>query len=918
MSLSEPMRAVISSTLDLLRHQGHVAAMPRDLVQRMLDAQIVLQRTLLRVEFTTDEIARMRAEIEARLSVTIGSSMDLVDGAGHEEWYHGSFRAAGPFLARYLRRLAGKGWAEDPLERLKETTSRVLELVENPARPGPWDRRGLVVGQVQSGKTAHYTGVICRAADAGYRVIIVLAGMHNLLRSQTQKRLDADFLGFDSIRRMPIGVGLDTEEPRPRADFATTSAIGGDFSKQGAAHLGFAPDRTPWLFVLKKNASVLAALNSWIEDLRQRSPARHTHPRRVVDDEADQASIDTNEQQQREDGTFDPDHDPTRINGQIRRLLRAFSRSAYVAYTATPFANILIHDEAIARDYGSDLFPSGFVIGLPVPSTYIGPAALFGLDGDAHAAEPPLPVIRSVPQADEAWVTPSHQKDYRPLHLGEDRIPPSLERALCTFILARAARVARDQATEHASMLVHVSRFTAVHGHVHRQVKDWLDRTKRTIDYALDGSALETALERLWRDDFEPTTRAVLATRYNSGVQELAWIDVRRRLQEAVERIQVAVVNSDSKSALDYDDFEGRGLHAIAIGGDKLSRGLTLEGLLVSYFLRTSMQYDTLMQMGRWFGYRPGYADLCRIFLTDDLEEWFRHIATASEELRIQFNHMAVNLGTPKDYGLRVASHDVLAVTAANKMRSGELIAVSFAGEIKIQTVFERATERIESNFRAVDGFFRDIRSRPERNPVRPDGSTLQGVLWRNVPGADVATLLSTLTYAEESYDVNKRLSDYILECARSGELTSWTVVAAGGKGEPCTLGGESMLTREFTPRRHSDLVVSFGTILDPPDEAIDLTAQEYADALALTIKRVRSEDPTRKEPHRPSGPEIRKTRGRDSRRGLLIVYPISTKHAELQAETSLAGIVVSFPASAARRAVTYVVNSVQRRLDPR
>jgi len=923
--MTEQMSAVVANTLYSLRSFGPLAGLERDMIAKALELQIQSHQILAGVAFTPEEIARMQAELEARLAVSIGNALDLVDDVNHKEWYFGDRRKPGPFTDRYFRRLVDKGWPIRSLESLQETTARVLELMEDPERPAPWNRRGLVVGHVQSGKTAHYTGVICRAADAGYRIIVVLAGMHNLLRKQTQVRLDEDFLGFDTNPerpgatggRKPIGVGLG--DPSPQAQFVTTSAMNGDFNKRFAASLGFTPQKLPWLFVLKKNASVLKALNSWIDDLRQRSPASLNEPLLVIDDEADQASIDTNQQEQLDDETFDEDYEPTRINGEIRRLLDAFSRSAYVAYTATPFANILIHDARRAREFGADLFPSGFIINLPAPSNYMGPRAIFGLDDDGEAADQaPLPVVRSVDQTGEEWIVPGHRKDYHPLYAGEDRIPPSLEKALRSFILARAARVARGQGFEHASMLVHVSRFTNVHQHVSRQVKEWFDAARRALQYG-GNSDFHKHLERLWRDDFEPTTEQILSTEHGRGLRRLAWDEVRECLPEAVERVQPVVVNRDTKTPLDYDNYKEKGLHVIAVGGDKLSRGLTLEGLVVSYFLRTSTLYDTLMQMGRWFGYRNGYGDLCRLYLTGDLDNWFRHVATASEELRAQFNHMALTGATPKDYGLKIASHDVLAVTAANKMRSGQEVAVSFAGQIKIQTLFEVA--QLAANVRAVSQFLQDRTQEAIVNPRRPDGSSAGGVLWRGVPGRDVADLLKDLSYAAGSFDVNERLGDYVAECLAGGELTTWTVFLAEGEGGPKYLDKRRVETVSRQPIKDRPIppgLIAVRTILSPADEAIDLTPAEYEAALIATRARKEKEIPGQAVPDRPSGPEIREQRGRDPARGLLIVYPLSPEALGISADAPIVGVVVSFPTSPKPRTVAYVVNSVTRRLELR
>jgi hypothetical protein len=425
-------------------------------------------------------------------------------------------------MDRYLQKLAEEGWPVRSADELRDSTARVLETLDDPKREGPWDWRGLVVGDVQSGKTAHYAGVINRAADAGYRVIVILAGMHNVLRLQTQHRLEADFLGWDTNpnsfaadgRRKALGVGQIN--PRLIVDSLTFAMPTGDFSIQIARQANFAPLSQPCLFVVKKNASILKNLNRWINRLPDESRAA---PLLVIDDEADQASVDTGDQPLLPDGAFDEDYDPTRINGEIRKLLNAFERSAYVAYTATPFANILMHDQRTAETYGADLFPSTFILSLTPPDDYFGPAAVFGTNDEGD--EGGLPLVRPVDQTGEAWIPDPHNKTLRPSYRGSSEIPPSLELAIDAFLLSCAARAARGEMRIHNSMLVHVSRFVDVHDIVHRQVLQYLEATRALISGG-DRPTLNR-FQRLWEDDFEPTTTHVKRTVFGRQIDMLPW-----------------------------------------------------------------------------------------------------------------------------------------------------------------------------------------------------------------------------------------------------------------------------------------------------------------------------------------------------------------------------------------------------------
>jgi hypothetical protein len=663
--------------------------------------------------------------------------------------------------------------------------------------------------------------------------------------------------------------------------------------------------------VVKKNARILENLNNWVREVLAPRGDTEARPLLVIDDEADQASVDTGEQDFEDDETPDPDYEPKRINGQIRRLLDAFSRSAYVAYTATPFANILIHDAAEAEGFGKDLFPRSFIVNLPAPSNYIGPSLLFG---SAFDGDDPIDVIRHVAQDDEGWIVPTHRKDFVPRYRGEDTIPPSLENAILSFVLACAARQARGQHRAHNSMLIHVSRFKDVHQRVFGQVDSWLSALKRVLKYRTGGAPVLARLKRIWEEDFELTSAAIRGTQIGQGLPVTSWSDVEKALADTAERIRVQVVNSEMRDAIDYDAND-HGLSVIAIGGDKLSRGLTLEGLAVSYFLRASRMYDSLMQMGRWFGYRPGYADLCRLYLTPDLELWFRHVATAAQELRERIDHMAMIGSTPEQYGLRIQCHDILLVTARNKMRHAHEFQVSFQGETKIQTVFFPDGDTNRRNAAAVTSFLARL-----GQPAEPPGDARTATgrrLWKEVPGAEVASLLGGLLFPDEARDVNAaRLASYIRVQLDAGELTSWTVAILSGDGEPIFVDGWRFGTVERTPLPRGEKAGRYvvKTILSPRDEAIDLDADQFRRALDRTnSKRAGAgKDP----PTVPDGPEIRRVRGEDPRRALLLLYPLSPSKAGLNGDVPIFGVVVSFPDSQNGRTVRYRFNTVEQRLE--
>ena len=876
-------------------------------------------------------------ELIRRSSQWVGHDTTLKDNAGHDAWLTSTRKKDWRYWQRYREWMEPK-LSEAATDGLDRATDHILGLLEDPLRAGAWDRRGLVVGHVQSGKTGNYTGLICKAADAGYKIVIVLAGLHNNLRSQTQMRLDEGFLGFetkpttDDLRQ--IGVGKIDADPAIRPNFATNRSNSGDFNAAAARNLGISPEQRPWLFVVKKNKTVLERLNRWIRNHVANAEDADTGRRIVtnlplllIDDEADHASVDTGMQSFDENGTPDEDHQPKAINRLVRRILHSFSRSAYVGYTATPFANIFIHERGKTREEGPDLFPASFIINLGAPSNYIGPAKIFG---SASADVEGLPLVHAISDYQESethgWIPAKHKNGHLPRSEGEDAMPPSLRRAILSFFLACAVRHVRGQSAEHASMLVHVTRFTSVQQSVTAQIDRYVRQARQRLSRRVDHEALLTEIEILWITDFAPTSariRAAYPAEAAGGAE--TWDDVLSVLPEVVSDIQVRMINGTAKDALDYAD--GPGLKVIAIGGDKLARGLTLEGLTTSYFLRASRMYDTLMQMGRWFGYRPGYLDVCRLYTTSELIEWFQHISKAAEELREEFDLMAASGGTPRDYGLKVQSHSTLMVTSQLKMRSAKNLMLSFSGQLLETVVFHRDPTINEANMTAGRHLLAAL-GKPERDPVRTRKGARQewsGYLWSNVqPGPIVEFMQSYSTHPGAHRVVSPLIAEFVELMAGAGELTEWSVALIGardGSEYPVANGlVGSMLKR--TMSKDVDGRYSIGRLLSPRDESIDLDEETWDAALALT-KKAWARDPGRmqrnEEPDVPNGPAIREVRGFGAagipahpERGLLMLYLLDPVKSEMDVGSlPMLAFGISFPGSNSGPKVEYKVDNV-------
>jgi hypothetical protein len=884
-------------------------------------------------------------ELIRRFSLWIGKDTTLKSDAGHVTWLNASRKKDWRYWQRYREWLERK-ISYRAVEALDESTDSILDLLEDPLRDGSWDRRGLVVGHVQSGKTGNYTGLVCKAADAGYKIVIVLAGLHNNLRSQTQMRMDEGFLGYETTQ-VPdditlIGVGEIDPDPAIRPNYATNRSNNGDFNTKIVQHLGITPEQRPWLFVVKKNKTVLDRLLKWIRQHVANTTDPDTGrkivshlPLLLIDDEADHASVDTGEQVLDADGNLDEEHQPTAINKMIRSILYSFARSAYVGYTATPFANIFIHERGATNEEGPDLFPSSFINNLAAPSNYIGPARIFGLMNNGQRLGG-LPLVRSVKdfsqdEGKKGWLPPGHKNGHCPLFQGEDVLPPSLVEAVEAFLLSCAVRVIRGQGRDHTSMLVHVTRFNSVQAAITRQVEQHVRHLRQCLTRRIGTDEVIHRLRALWERDFVPTTREILEGSPDVEVADLpSWENVERALPEIIADIQVRMINGTAKDVLDYADHAGAGLKIIAIGGDKLARGLTLEGLTVSYFLRASRMYDTLMQMGRWFGYRPNYLDLCRLYTTGELVEWFGHITDAGEELREEFNMMAATGATPREYGLKVQSHPVLLVTSRLKMRRAKTLSLSFSGTLVETVALYRDTEKLKQNYKTCQRLISSLGIPSETDPVRVRGGMQQkwtGYLWDGVAASEIINFLTAYQTHPAAIKVNAPLlAEFIELMLKDQELTSWNVaIIGGGVGEENTIadGITVKMLKRTQNAEHTDRY-SIGRLLSSRDEAIDLDEKSWFAALEETKRAWRS-DPARlqkmEEPEDPNGPAIRKVRGFGAEgiqghpeRGVLLIYLLDPLKAEARFSSGTSPVVafgISFPGTKSGQKVEYKVNNV-------
>ena len=813
-----------------------------------------------------------------------------------------------------------KNFSNTIINQTDRLTDRILDGLFDPTINGIIDKKGLVVGQVQSGKTSNYTGLICKAADAGYKLIIVLAGVHNNLRSQTQLRLDEGFLGFDTqheraFRENNLWIGVGRIDQNSVAHSLTSSLSDFNVGAANAIGINFNTNE-PIIAVVKKNGRILDRLLQWLSAQSIEVDGRRVIRNKsllLIDDEADNASINTRPEN---DGT-------TKINGLIRNILRLFDKSGYVGYTATPFANIFIPIEE------DELFPRDFIINLPAPSNYVGPDKIFGFElaEDDELSDTVLPIVHRI--NDYQNFLPDrikHKENFyefgadpqgREEILLPNEIPDSLKQAIKCFIITCAIRRLRGQVEVHNSMLVHISRLVAWQKQIKILVENVFDFYRRGIEMNIPSIIEEFRL--VFEEDTEnyksfiSTSREILNSSLNnidSQIQVHEWSNVLRQLNEAVVRISVKEINGGSADALNYFDHKN-GLSVIAIGGDKLSRGLTLEGLSVSYYLRASKMYDTLMQMGRWFGYRPGYVDLCRLFTSRELNEWFCHIVLASEELRTEFDYMADVVGsTPEQFALRVRTHPgVLQISASNKIRRAEEVKISWSGRLIESYELSKNSVTIKKNLDNTINFINSLGSQTS--------NTLSHYLWNNIEIGKVKQFLSGF----EVYDSLKsaaplNLLKFIDFKYRNNELQSWNIgLITKNKGTNFHINDKisvNLIERTQDEKSTDDLYyIRKSHIISPDDEFIDLNEAEYDIAKAASTKLWRNKKGvTEGEPKRLNGEWVR-NKIRKPDKVLLLIYFLDPLKADLPATSyPVVGFAISFPGTDRDDAVTYAVHS--------
>ena len=740
------------------------------------------------------------------------------------------------YFKRYRDYLRRKDFDESTISEMEYDCEKILRQCANPELSmdvKERKKRGLVVGDVQSGKTSNYMGLINLACDYGYKIIVLLAGMTDSLRQQTQDRIDegfigalSDTIGASNISYIGVGEGEDLHYAIPLTnhenDFKkfikdNLNATSGDFNK-------------PIVLVVKKNTSVLESVCSWLKPGKNNITCQNVL---IIDDEADNASINTKKKE----------CEPSTINSHIRNLFNNFPIASYVGYTATPFANIFVNPEA--DEAFQDLFPSDFIVLLNAPSNYFGAAKVFAFDGEKHSR-----IVRTLDESEEFFLPPKHKKDECHYNV----LPESMKEAILCFLINNVVRTVRGADSKHRSMLVNISVYNDMHKEILDTINDYVNKLKNIIEQ----DSYKSKEDFIKNDEMNKLFQIYNGAEkyandkidyYEEIRSKLSWEDLQKGLYYEISKFEVVVINNrNKKNRFSYSDekYKEHGARVIAIGGYVLSRGLTLEGLMISYFSRNSSAYDSLLQMCRWFGYRPGYEDLCRLYISHVNIMNFRAVIDAVEDLKMQFREMIVKKRKPEDFGLMVReSPDTLEtsllITSRNKMyNTGQIVhVINYGGTYADTSKLFISSSENEKNIKEFNNLIDKIREEKGKELEAINGK----LMLKDVESSYLAEMIKKLSipYANTKFDVDN-LSEYI---GSSNVFKIWDIVIATGDSAQMTYLGNKAVKRSFRVRANEKFMRIGDTnnrIIDPNIFTSGLDSQQLEEARKNARNRVERE----------------------------------------------------------------------------
>ncbi len=835
MSTSQIQAAIDMAKLQLLKlnvlaevhSRGNLTGIQVDDLVKIIKKHAPALQINLTEESLNEALLMVRMEIDV---IGVKSAVSIDGDADHKQWYTRDFLKKGGFWDRFNKYINSpeKRLPQPVIKQLDEDTDEIVRRLGNPNQMESFKRRGMVFGDVQAGKTMNYSGLINKACDAGYKVIIVLSGTTESLRSQTQERLDYDFVGEISTVGNQVAhyakfVGVGNHGQGLRLICRTD--VDSDFKN----HRGFSIDsvKQPILIVAKKNPSPLREIINWLDNQNKQNSKKVSQPVLIIDDEADNASVNTGKEK----------GDPKTINHLIRQIIDRCDKVSYVGYTATPFANIFISpDDSYDKSDLVELFPKDFIVSINPPSNYCGGKFYFI---DEETSEYALCYIED---ADACF--PKNE----PL-IG---IPKSLKNALMQFFIASSIKDDRRKRGltsktgdgRFDSMLINVAIKTSSQNDLKPAIKDLVDLIYEGIGSNQSVEGLNTHMidfKKMFEDEFSPFLPLDM---------QISWPQVYERLKK-IEKPVVLSINTKSTDRLNWKhDAPGK---VIAIGGFTLSRGITLPGLTISYIFRNSKAFDTILQMGRWFGYRDGYRDLVRLWVENDFSEAFDRATRASDDLRndiIQMNRLRM---TPSQFGMKVSTYPGLLPTAKNKMQTGEIIEmkVDFSGTKPEVHCFFVDDDIEQKNWLAVEKFTNQLVNKYKpisRYVIDNDNEEIGGpqTVFEGVDSSSVVELIREFHFHPgNSLRIGESFFKQYIEELQFGKLRSWDVIYYS---RPKNLVGRSekisnILGVDINLQPRSVFTAPYFHSKDPDKSCIHLTANRTVTpggAASLVINKSR------------------------------------------------------------------------------
>ncbi len=837
------------------------------------------------------------------------------------------------------------------LAQIESMSAKILSHIEDPHREDKeWDVRGMVVGEVQAGKTANYIGLINRALDAGYKRIIILCGLANDLRSQTQERIEEGVTGRDNSQTSGIyntvGVGkIDGYDDITEVQLTTTRDDPGDFNTNRARVFQPGQD-TPVVLIVKKNVNVLENILLWImrearangsfhkdstwdwrnrlikdienmaidgDPLKTLVPKVEDQPLLLIDDECDQASIDTNPDFGITRGDdANPDHDPTLTNKLIRRILKAYDKSAYVGYTATPYSNVYISSKLETDREGDDIRPRDFIINLPSPSNYIGSRKIFSEDENLNNfifnIHDYVDPSEDPDQKDAiGWMPPSHLMEHKPRYKRNKIIPPSLEDAVISFFIACAIRKLRGY-DEGNSMLVHVSRYIPVSTEVADQIQAYV----MDLESIIDGNEIYLSkIQSIWKNNFKNNIK----NEYNIGREDVDFENIIKIIKQNLElnKTVVETVIGTAQSKKQYARSIKEKKNIIAVGGQRLSRGLTLKSLMISYFLRTAKNplTDTMTQMGRWFGYRPLYDDLCKLYLTGELESNFREFAQRDYEFRSKIEEMNDQERTPTNYILMIETDPHTRLTSKRKSIYTTTLDLNFSNWFAQTIVLHKENENPDNlnkkNREIVSKLLTELGKTAETRDMKKNS-----YLWKNVESKKIIKFFDEYNFHEKNTKVHPESINYYIKTMNKdfNELKFWSVGLLSSTDPVSELYIHENLNkypikpfiRSSNNKENDKETHRIQTLSSTGHESFDLNEEEYNAANKKWKEEKKDKNESKRLFYRWARGSAHKENiysddNKNGIRPLLLIYPIiGNEKDDTSKKIPMIGLAISFP----------------------